>query len=92
MAIQVEIAVPEKIRPILIKRSEVLKMLGIKSINTLTKRIDESDFPPPLKIDGVNFWVHSEVHGWIQNRIEEARKAYEAERVHLADSNAFTAK
>lgn len=92
MVMQIEIAVPEKIRPVLIKQTEVLKMCGIKSVNTLAKRINESDFPQPLKIDGVKFWVYAEVHAWIQNRIAQAREAYEAERAHLADANAFTVK
>ena len=93
MAMQVNTQeIPAKPGPILIKQTEVLKMCGIKSVNTLAKRISESDFPAPLKIDGVKFWVYVEVHGWIQNRIEEARKAYEAERAHLADANAFAVK
>ena len=78
MTTQNDVVVPEKIRPILIKQSDVLKMCGIRSHNTLNKRIRELDFPKPLKIDGVKFWVHTEVLEWINDRIEEARKEQEA--------------
>ena len=78
MTTQNNAVVPEKIRPILIKQSDVLKMCGIRSHNTLNKRIQQSDFPKPLKIDGIKFWVHSEVIEWINDRIEDARKEQEA--------------
>ena len=90
--IQNQQTLPAKPGLILIKQTEVLKLCGIKSVNTLAKRISESDYPPPLKIDGVKFGVYVEVHGWIHNRIGETRNAYEAERAHLTDANAFTVK
>ena len=78
MTTQNNVVVPEKIRPILIKQSDVLKMCGIRSHNTLNKRIQQSGFPEPLKIDGTKFWVHTEVIEWINDRIEDARKEQEA--------------
>ena len=78
MTTQNNAVVPEKIRPILIKQSDVLKMCGIRSHNTLNKRIQQSGFPEPLKIVGIKFWVHSEVIEWINDRIEDARKEQEA--------------
>ena len=81
-----------KITPILIKINEVKKMTGCKSVNTLSKRIENSGFPRPLKIDGVNYWVFTEVYGWIQDRIEQARKKHEVERIYLSDEHAFSSK
>ena len=78
MTTQNDVVVPEKIRPILIKQSDVLKMCGIRSHNTLNKRIQQSGFPEPLKIDGIKFWVHTEVLEWLDERIEEARKEKKA--------------
>jgi len=78
MTLKTQIATPGKILPILVKQADVLKMCGIKSNNTLVKRINESGFPAPLKIDGVKFWVHAEVLEWINDRIEQARKSQEA--------------
>lgn len=88
MAMIVEIAVPEKIRPVLIKLPEVKKMTGVRSINTLTKRMNESGFPRPLKIDGVNYWIYTEVYLWIQRCIDEARQSTEA----VADLHALTVR
>lgn len=79
-----------KITPILIKVNEVKKMTGCKSVNTLSKRIETAGFPRPLKIDGVNYWVFSEVCGWVQDRIEQARKTNEAERAYLSNEHAFS--
>lgn len=67
-----------EIRPILIKQSDVLKMCGVRSHNTLNKRIQQSGFPEPLKIDGIKFWVHTEVLEWLDERIKEARKEKKA--------------
>lgn len=78
MTVKTQITTPGKVLPILVKQTDVLKMCGIKSNNTLVKRINESGFPAPLKIDGVKFWVYSEVLEWINDRIEQARKAQEA--------------
>lgn len=72
--IQNQQTLPAKPGPVLIKQKAVLDMCGIRSVNTLKKRIDESGFPPPLKIDGIKFWVLAEVTGWIQNRIDVAAR------------------
>lgn len=37
------------------------------------KLISEGKFPKPIKMGRSSRWLHSEVHVWVQERIEQSR-------------------
>lgn len=36
--------------------------------STVWRRVREGEFPPPRRVGGVTYWLHSEVVEWLRSR------------------------
>lgn len=62
---------PEKMLP----TPDTMKMVGVKSPNTLKRLIDEEGFPKPYELmrGGRKSFALSEVQAWLHRRMAEQR-------------------
>ena len=55
----------------ILRIAEVLKATGL-SRSTICQRINDGEFPPPVRLGGTRSravgWRHQEVHDWIASR------------------------
>lgn len=63
---------------------KLVDMTFITSFTGLTdkwfyKLISEGKFPKPIKLGRSSRWLHSEVHTWMRQRIEQSRGQQQAE-------------
>lgn len=57
----------QPILSILVSQKEVLKLIGVRSRETLDRWIRQGLFPPPVRVGGGRLrWVLAEVEAWIE--------------------------
>ena len=65
---------------------EILRLPAVTSRtglskSTIYKRISEGSFPAPISLgDRAVGWIDSAVDGWVQERIDDSRKAQRSSR------------
>lgn len=58
----------------LIRLPEVMHRVGLGR-TAIYQRIRRSEFPRPIRVDGMALWRESEVRAWIAERVRQAQGA-----------------